>query len=976
MFKMHTLPIFSTMRIAARSLLSATALASLAFVASPSALAQEDEAIEEVVITGSRLIRRDLNAASPVVVISGAQIRTAGNVTIEETLNEMPQLSSDNTSSVNSGGGSGILTADLRGLDAVRTLVLVNGRRFAPADARGLTDLSSIPDALVERVEVMTGGASAVYGSDAIAGAINFRLKDDFEGLEFGYHLGETDKQDATTQKFDLTIGGNFDDDRGNAAVSVSYTDRGDIFFADRDYSAISLFESGGGLVPGGSSNLPGTRLTLSSAQLASLSGLSFDPATACPGTIGGVRFGDQGAVVPYCDPQDRFNFAPLNYLLRPLERVQISALSHYDINDNVTAYSELFFMENRNEWQQAPNAGGLQTSGAPRGEFHIPDFATNPVLFDATRQFLTSNPAIFDADGDGTAIIQGTGRRSVETGPRNYKYDRTSYNATVGLKGDFEAAGKNWNYDTFFQYQRAKTDEDIAGQLSQLRLSLGSAVVVDPTAPGGARCVNEFVGCVPVNFLGFDSVSPAAAAFISPNHGVTNVLERQVYGGFISGELFELPAGPIAVGIGFEERQDKYSFRPDTAAQGGEFGDPQPPIEAGIDLTEFFAEARIPILEGAEFADYLGLELAVRSSDYSTVGRVSTWKAGLEWAPTDWVRFRTMYNQAIRSPNLGELFSTVGIGFTAGDDLCDFNFNPSAAAQQECVLQGINPVDIATFTHLGVGYGIRSGGNPNLKEEEAETFTIGAVFSPPFLEGLNITVDYYDIEITNAVNQLSAQEVVNNCFRADNLDHNSETCQAINRFGNGQIDFVDARSLNVASISATGLDFQADYSFDLGDSMAFFGPATLDLALIASWAFENEKIAEPGQPGLDCLGIFGGSCSGFNNFIQPDTKYVLNTAYNTGDFSGRFQWRSISSVSLFPGAANPIKSGSAVNYLDLNFDYTFGDDRYTVFFGIDNLTDEEPPIFGFSIAGDANVDISLYDVLGRRYFTGIRVRL
>jgi outer membrane receptor protein involved in Fe transport len=285
--------------------------------------------------------------------------------------------------------------------------------------------------------------------------------------------------------------------------------------------------------------------------------------------------------------------------------------------------------------------------------------------------------------------------------------------------------------------------------------------------------------------------------------------------------------------------------------------------------------------------------------------------------------------------------------------------------------------VDIASFSHLGVGFGIRSGGNPNLKQEEAETFTIGAVFSPPFLEGLNITVDYYDIEITNAVNQLSAQEVVNNCFRADNLDHNSETCQAITRFGNGQIDYVDARSLNVASISANGLDLQADYSFDLGDSMALFGPATLDLAFIASWAFQNEKIAEPGQPGLDCLGIFGGTCSGFNNFIQPDTKYVLNTAYNTGDFSGRFQWRNISSVSLFPGAANPIKTGSAASYMDLNFDYTFGDDdRYTVFFGIDNLTDEEPPIFGFSIAGDANVDISLYDVLGRRYFTGIRVKL
>ena len=321
-------------------------------MASPSAVAQQEGKIEEVIVTGSRLVRRDLDAVSPVVVISDADIRNSGNVTIEETLNEMPQLASDNTSSVNSGGGSGILTADLRGLDAVRTLVLVNGRRFAPADARGLTDLTSIPDALVDRVEVVTGGASAVYGSDAIAGAVNFILKDDFEGLEFGYSYGQTDKSDATTTKLDLTIGGNFADDRGNTVVSVSYTDRGDIFFADRSYSDPSLFETSTGLAPDGSSNTPGTRIFLTPTQLGALNGVNL---SCSSGTLGGVRFGDQGAILPFCDPEDRFNFAPLNYLLRPLERVQISTIGHFDINDNLTAYTELFYMNNRNEWQQAP---------------------------------------------------------------------------------------------------------------------------------------------------------------------------------------------------------------------------------------------------------------------------------------------------------------------------------------------------------------------------------------------------------------------------------------------------------------------------------------------------------------------------------------------------------------------------------------------------------------------------------------------
>ncbi len=933
--------------------------------------AQED-ALEEIVVTGSRLLRRDLDAPSPVLVVTDESIRSAGNVTIEETLNEFPQLASDNTSSVNSGGGSGILTADLRGLDAVRTLVLVNSRRFAPSDSRGLVDLTSIPDALIERVEVLTGGASAVYGSDAIAGAINFVLRDDFEGIEAGYYYGGTTASDAGTEKYDLTIGGNFANGRGNAVLSASYTDRSQVFFADRDYSAISLFESGGTLVPGGSSNIPGTRISFNSAGLARLNNLPFDPATACPGTIGGLRFGDAGAILPFCDPEDRFNFAPLNYLLRPLERNQISAIGHFDLRDNVTAYSELFFMENRNEWQQAPNAGGLQTSGAPRGTYLIPNYASNPVLFAPVRNLLIDNPATFDPDGDGTAAIIQTGRRSVETGPRNYKYERLTYNMTTGLRGDFEALGSVWNWDTFLQFQRAQSNESISGQLSSLRLALGSDVTVED---GVARCTNEFVGCVPVNFLGLNSVTPEAAAFISPTHGNTNVLERKIYGGTVTGELFELPAGPLAVAFGFERREDEHDFRPDTASQGAEFtSDILLPRRSSLELDEFYAEARVPLLSDMAIAEYLGLELAIRSSDYSTSGRVTTWKAGAEWAVNDWVRLRGAYNVAIRAPNLDELFDTVTIGFSAGDDPCDQDLGPSAAQRQLCVEQGVLASEIDTFDQINVGFGVQSGGNPNLTQEESDTWTIGAVISPPFLEGLNLTLDYYAIEIEDAIDQLSAQQVVNSCFRT--LDNNSDTCRSINRFQNGQIDFVSATLKNIATLEARGLDFQADYSFDLPGGMAFLGNgAAMRLQFIGSWAFKNERVSEPGEPGLDCLGRFGGSCSGFNVFMQPESKLVFNATYDSGPLTTRFQHRNISDFTLFPGAGNVVKSAAARNYFDLNADYAVND-QLTIFAGIDNLTDEEPPVLGFSLAGDANVDISLYDVLGQRYFAGIRFQL
>jgi outer membrane receptor protein involved in Fe transport len=947
-------------------------MALLGVAQAPVALSQEPM-MEEVVVTGSRMVRTDLDAPSPVVTLSSENIQSSGNVTIEETLNELPQLASDNTSSVNSGGGSGILTADLRGLGAVRTLVLVNGRRFTPADSRGLTDLSSIPDALVERVEIMTGGASAVYGSDAVAGAINFVLKDDFEGIQFDVFYGETDKGDAQTQKYDLTIGGNFADGRGNAVVSASWTDRGDVFFQDRSYSAISLFESGGQLVPGGSSNIPGTRVGIVPSDVLGLNGLPFDPTTACSGdsSLNGIRFGEQGAVLPFCDPDDRFNFAEGNYLLRPMERLQFTAIADFDISDNVTAYTELAFMENVNEWQQAPNAGGLQSAGAPRGVFRIPSYATNPVLFDATRQFLVANPDFFDPDGDGDADIISTGRRSLETGFRTYRYDRTSYSATAGLKGNFEAADRTFNWDLFTQYQRSKTLEDISGQLSTLRLSLGTDVTVD--ADGTARCTNEFLGCVPVNFLGLNSITPEAADFISPNHGVTDVLERAVWGGFISGDVMELPAGPLTIGAGFEYREDQYSFRPDTAAQGGEFtANPQPPIEATIDLTEFFFEARVPLLADMTGIDFLGAEFAGRTSDYNTVGRVSTWQAALSYSPVDWARFRTSYNVAIRAPNINELFATQNFGFSAGDDLCDKDLNPSQQQKNLCVQQGIAADRIDTFDQINVGLTVRSGGNPDLEEEEATTYTLGFVLSPPMVDGLNITLDYYDIEIENAVNQLTAQQVINNCFRE--LDNNSETCRAINRFPNGQIDFVDARSLNVAQITATGLDLQADYTFDLPRAMSLFEGASMRLSFLASWAFENELVGQPGEPGQDCLGYFGGPCSGFNTFIQPDAKYLVNASYTAGPLFARLQWRGIPEIDRFPGANNVVESVDGVNYFDLNVDYALTE-RVSLRAGFENMTDEEPPILGFSLAGDANVDISLYDVLGRRFFGGFQMR-
>lgn len=389
----------------------ALCLAILCGAALPAA-AQEKEGGEAssevgtVVITGSRIRRTDLEAPSPVAVVSQEQLRASGNVTVENTLNELPQISAGMNSQTNANGGpngsaSGVLSANLRALGATRTLVLVNGRRYISANQDGIVDLASIPDALVDHVEVMTGGASAVYGSDAVAGAVNFILRKDLNGIEASYLRGQTSESDGRTDKVDVAMGTNFADGRGNVVAYGSYTQREAIMFANREFSSVSLNEGPNGLIPGGSGNVPGTKIALGATQLASINGITL-PANGSSGctNLGGIRFGEGGEVLPYCTPQDLYNFAPDNYLQRPLSRSQVTTLASFAFTPAVEAYSELFYVDTRNAYQQAPQSGGLNTPGVAPAAFVVPDYGHNPILLAPVRQFFIDNPQLFDPDG------------------------------------------------------------------------------------------------------------------------------------------------------------------------------------------------------------------------------------------------------------------------------------------------------------------------------------------------------------------------------------------------------------------------------------------------------------------------------------------------------------------------------------------------------------------------------------------------
>jgi iron complex outermembrane recepter protein len=948
-------------------------LIGLLAVAGTATAQEQTTEMDEVIVTGSRLVRSDLSAPSPTTVINQDAVQLSGDATVEAVLNELPQLSAGNNSSVNSAGGSGVLTANLRGLGATRTLTLVNGRRFIPANGAGSVDLSTIPNALVKRVDIITGGASAVYGSDAITGAVNFILRDDFEGLEVGAQFGQTSASDGNTASYDLLFGTNLAEDRGNITLFASHSTRDPVFMESRDFSRVPLNAS---LGPSGSGNIPGGRVGLSGAQMAALDlgqgpGVIPVGAEGCTTAVNSIRFVENGAVMRHCDPQTLFNYAAGNYLLRPLERSQLSGLARYDISEHVEAYAELHYALAENEFQQAPDSLSIVTGTNPY--FEVPSYATNPALTDDVRALFTNNTAIFDPTNSGNARIPGgIARRMSELGLRNFAFERTTVGSTAGLRGGFDVGEYTWQWDLFGQYHRSRTDETVRGTMSPARLSLGLNSIVN--GQGQVVCATVVLGCVPVNPFGFDAISPQAAVFITPARSSSDLFERVVVGGSLAGEFLRLPAGPISAAVGVEYHSDDYGFLPGATDQAREYGSASRGITAGrFDVKELFAEVRVPLLADKPFVDTLAIEGAVRYSDYSNFGGANTWRVGLEWGPTEWLRLRSAFNVANRAPAINELFAPITEGFSPGNDPCAAIRGPSEAQKDFCVQQGVPADEIDTFAQTALGFSQLSGGNPNLREETSETMTVGAVVRLPFLDRFNLAVDYYEIEVEDAVDTMNAQTTLDVCYQL--LDANSEPCRAITRIqGNGQVFQVRASNSNIGALSVRGIDLTVDYTFALPQAVSI-GSDNADLALVlqTGWLFERERLIIGADP-IDCAGFFG-SCTAQGAGGSPDFKAMLAVTYDSGPLMLRSQVRHLGSLEPLPAIADatPVVVGSTT-YVDFSASFDFNE-RVQVYAGIDNAFDEQPPLLTSSWGGDANTDVTMYDVIGRRYFLGMRAK-
>jgi len=918
---------------------------------SSQALAQEEaesaQEIEEVIVTGSRIRRADLSSVSPVSIVGAEEFQLSGNLNVEQKLAELPQtLPSFGPSSNNPGDGTA--RVDLRGLGSFRTLVLVNGRRYIPATQTGIVDLNSIPGTLIKQVDVTTGGASAVYGSDALAGVVNFQLVDDFEGAEITALYDVASEGDAEKFNFDVTLGGNFDDGRGNAVVYASYSKRESLLADARDFSSVALTEQNGELVPGGSAGIPGTLVV----------GVGSGTQIFLPG----------GDIRPFEDPADRFNYAPDNFLQIPQERFLLTSLAHYDLTDNARLYSELTFTNNQVDQELAPTPAFLNTVEVN------PD---SPFFGSAAQANLNSIRQ--DTNGDGVingndnAFIGFLGRRLVENGSRQSLDTRNGNRILLGLKGDLN---DNWSYDAFYSRSSLDRTNILNNDASDSRFRQALLVTDD-----GAACQDTSNGCAPLNIFGPGTISDAAIDFF--NVSATNAQAA------VSGVLGTLPTASESIGLvgGIEYREDESSFRPDTfLASGDVLGfNAGNPTEGGFNVTEVFSELSVPLVSdrpGFEQLDFWG---AFRYSDYSNIGGVSSFATALTWAPVSQASFRFGYQEAVRSPNVSELFAGTFNGFPGATDPCSAGgFQPGTTDAALCEATGVPVGQVGVFGQTNAQIEGQFGGNPDLEEETSDTFTVGVVLQPT--DNLDITLDYFNIEIEGAVGTLGGgvNGTLDLCYNVIQ-DLSSDVCQAVTRRADGNVDFVVAGNQNIGAIETSGVDLGLNYRTNLEFGLGGEG-STFSVDLRGTYLIDYDITPVVGLDTVnECAGVFGNTCGGDSSTsgsVRNDLIMTSRVTLETGawTFSGLLRYLSSAEDETLVLGDMPVDRSTLVVpevdaefYLDLNAAYRFSDD-FSVNFGVNNVLDTEPTPLG-GAAEQVNTFPSTYDLLGPRVFASARYR-
>lgn len=956
---------FSTLRaLAGSASISAIAVFSAttasAQSASPGAAEAAASEADTIVVTGSRIARPDLTASVPVAIVSQDSIQATGASNIQDVLSELPSVGSNisRTSSNFQNTGNGSATVNLRNLSEERTLVLVNGRRFvAGIPGTSIVDLNSIPTDLIKQVEVVTGGASAVYGSEAIAGVVNFILDDKFVGLRGHAQAGVSGVGDAARQLVTLTGGASFADGRGHIVVNGQYDRDEGLFARNRAFSAVDS--------PNRSSY---------AAQ-----GLFSPTNDFTPGNA--YTFDANNNVKPYQSANiDGYNRQADRYLAVPVERYLATGLGSFEISPAATFYVEGTYAKTKTVAGLEPqavdgtpdgtdlNLGGIPYAGIP---------ITNPFIPAAIRQ------AMVDA-GVTTLPFR---RRSNDIFNRSNRTDRETWRVVAGLRGDL-GTGADLKYDIYYNHGETKDFTRAESLFAPEYVNALDAVA----GPNGPVCRinvdadpnNNDAACVPINIFGFNTVSKAAANYVTRNGSLYTYnakVKQDVISGSLTGAVGSLSGvDPISFAIGGEYRHEASSedFDADTNA-GTALGNQIPDTYGAYNVKEGFLEVVAPLVQEKAFMHYLGVEAAARYADYSTVGGVWSWKVGGTWAPTRDIRFRAVYSEATRAPNISELYSAPGETFPAVIDPCDQAEGNGDGAPLTIAASALpaaclaNPaIAAAAATAGGFTYSTAQiqtingfeGGNPNLKAEKAKTLTIGGVFTPTFVPGFSLTLDYYRIKVDNAVGIIGQQTSLDECINGSGT---ALFCDNVFRNAAGRVTRIDALNLNVGSYKVEGLDIGGRYSHRFSDAFK--------LDLTGNWThlLKQQQTSFKGGPVQDELGQLdcyecGRLGTGFKD------KFNVSAKVTVGPVSLNWQTTYLGPVvdTLGPGA---IRVG-AFTYHDAQLRFEVDRDRKFAFYlGADNIFDKKPPLFT-----DTNVvtypgtrtAAKTYDTFGRMLYAGV----
>jgi iron complex outermembrane receptor protein len=921
-------------------------LASMATITLP-AIAQDRgpaESVDTVTVTGTRIQRKDYEATSPLATVTAEAIQATGQLNTEAVLNTLPQVI-PGLSAFSNNPGDGTATVDLRGLGPTRTLVLLNGRRLNPSVNNGTVDLNNVPTRLIKRVEVVTGGASAVYGSDALAGVVNFILQDDFQGVDIGTQMSQSAQSDGRERQVDLLVGGNFADERGNMTAYASWYDREQVLQSARDYTRINFATAP--TIRGSATGASGRFDNLASDPFATGGSRAVNPDGSVRAFVGLLPEANDGLAAPGVG--DRYNFNPVNNLLTPAERVTIGALGHFDISDSARAYTELLYVDSKNSAQLAPT---------PATGLHV--LPTSPLLSQSARDLLAGRiNAVtgLPSDPNLPAIFR---RRMTEVGARIQENSSKLQQITLGFKGDLPL--ESWKFDAYYQYGRTEFTNFTRNDVSRSRL--------EAAINGCPAEYTRFVpGCVPADLFGANNMSQAAVDFVRLNFTDELVFERQLVNASVNGNLFALPAGDVGFAAGVEWHKDLSDFTPDQNKDRGDIlgFNAAHKINGDFNVKEFFAEALVPLVSDARFAKKLDLSLGARLSDYTTVGNVTSYKAGLNWAPTQSLSFRTMFQAATRAPSVFELFQAGDQNFPQYSDPCAGATD--AATVAFCRQQGI--ADPANFIQNNIQIEEFQFGNPNLKQESSDTITAGFVLRPQAIETLQLSIDYWHIKVDDYVNSLSggAQGVINACFASGDLASPACFSNQLNaplmfRDESGELK-VNVPLVNSSKLSTSGVDLQLDYGIPFGFA---HGRDRLNVNLLVSY-LKSYKL-----DGID----YAGSAGNYNilgSFPRFKANARLSYGWGPVDLTWNVQYiDSMLNQGLLPAFGDPgpyVSPGTRI-YHDLSALWQ-ATDKVEVALGVRNLANKKPPQFDNSI--DQNSDPSTYDTLGRAYFGSFRMK-